>query len=81
MPVKCAIDAPLADSLARTEMKHPERADRFDRPREGQHHRVAGLSLLAAIVIYWNTAHPGEAVRQRKHAGLMIETDLLLTGE
>ena len=34
---------------------------------------MAGLNLLAAIVIYWNTAHLGEAVRQRKHAGLTAE--------
>ena len=44
---------------------------------EGQHYPVAGLNLLAAIVIYWNTVHPGEAVRQRKHTGLTVEPDLL----
>ena len=38
---------------------------------------MAGLNLLAAIVIYWNTAHLGEAVRQRKHAGLTVEPELL----
>ena len=38
---------------------------------------MAGLSLLAAIVIYWNTAHLGEAVRQRQHAGLTVEPELL----
>ena len=46
---------------------------------------MAGLNLLAAIVIYWNTAHLGEAVRPRKHAGLTVEPELLahilLTGE
>ena len=46
---------------------------------------MAGLNLVAAIVIYWNTAHLGEAVRQRKHAGLTVEPELLahilLTGE
>ena len=56
-----------------------------DRSSEGQYYRMAGLSLLAAIVIYWNTAHLGEAVRQRKHAGLTVEPELLahilLTGE
>ena len=41
-----------------------------DRTSEGQHYRMAGLNLLAAIVIYWNTAHLGEAVRQRRLAGL-----------
>ena len=48
-----------------------------DRSSEGQHHRMAGLNLLAAIVIYWNTAHPGEAVRQRKHARRTVEPELL----
>ena len=35
------------------------------------------LNLLAAIVIYWNTAHLGEAVRQRKHADLTVQPELL----
>ena len=48
-----------------------------DRSSEGQHYRMAGLNLLAAIVIHWNTAHLGEAVRQRKHAGLTVEPELL----
>ena len=48
-----------------------------DRSSEAQHYRMAGLNLLAAIVIYWNTAHLGEAVRQRKHAGLTVEPELL----
>ena len=48
-----------------------------DRSSEGQHYRMAGLNLLAAIVIYWNTAQLGEAVRQRKHAGLTVEPELL----
>ena len=48
-----------------------------DRSSEGQHYRMAGLNLLAAIVIYWNTAHLGEAVRPRKHAGLTVEPELL----
>ena len=48
-----------------------------DRSSEGQHYRMAGLNLLAAIVIYWNTAHLGEAVRQRKHAGLTVEPELM----
>ena len=48
-----------------------------DRSSEGQHCRMAGLNLLAAIVIYWNTAHLGEAVGQRNHAGLTVEPELL----
>ena len=38
---------------------------------------MAGLNLLAAIVICWNTAHLGETVRQRKHAGLTVEPEFL----
>ena len=47
-----------------------------DRSSEGQHYRMAGLNLLTAIVIYWNTVHLYEAVRQRKHAGLTVEPEL-----
>ena len=48
-----------------------------DRSSEDQHYRMAGLNLLVAIVIYWNTAHLDGAVRQRKHAGLTIDLDLV----
>ena len=48
-----------------------------DRSSEGQHYRVAGPNLLAAIVIYWSTVRLGEAVRQRKRAGLAVEPELL----
>ena len=48
-----------------------------DRTSEGQHYRMAGLNLLAAIIIYWNTVRLEAAVRQRKHAGLSVEPELL----
>jgi len=48
-----------------------------DRTSEGQHYRMAGLNLLAAIVIYWNTVRLEKAVRQRKRAGLPVEPELL----
>ena len=38
---------------------------------------MARVSLLAAIVIYWNTAHLYEAVRQQQHASLPVEPELL----
>ena len=38
---------------------------------------MAGLNLLTTIVIYWKTAHLGEAVRHRQHAGLTVEHQLL----
>ena len=43
--------------MEHAETKHLERAAR--------RYRMAGLNLLAVIVIYWNTAHLGEVVRQR----------------
>lgn len=48
-----------------------------DRTAEGQHYRMAGLNLLAAIIIYWNTAYLGHAVVQRKRAGLDVPPELL----
>lgn len=64
-----------------------------DRTTEGQHFRMAGLNLLAAIIIYWNTARLGEAVKQRADEGLDVSEEhlthisplgwahILLTGE
>lgn len=56
-----------------------------DRTTEGQHYRMAGLNLLAAIIIYWNTKHLGHAVAARKRDGLDCSPELLshilLTGE
>lgn len=64
-----------------------------DRTVGGQHFRMAGLNLLAAIIIYWNTKHLGQVVTSRRHAGLDCSAGLftdisslgwahiLLTGE
>lgn len=64
-----------------------------DRTTEGQHFRMAGLNLLAAIRIYWNTARLGEAVVARESEGLDTSPEhlahisplgwahILLTGE
>lgn len=48
-----------------------------DRSAEGQHYRMAGLNLLAAIIIYWNTKHLGHTVSARKRAGLNCLPELL----
>lgn len=48
-----------------------------DRTSEGQHYRMAGLNLLAAIIIYWNTKHLGQAVAARQRAGLNCDPALL----
>jgi len=44
---------------------------------EGQHYRMAGLNLLAAIIIYWNTLHLGRAVAERSRDGLDCPPELL----
>ena len=48
-----------------------------DRTPEGQHYRMAGLNLLAAIIIYWNTKYLGQAVAARRRAGLDCSHELL----
>ena len=48
-----------------------------DRSAEGQHFRMAGLNLLAAIIIYWNTKQLGQAVTSRHRAGLDCSPSLL----
>ena len=48
-----------------------------DRTTEGQHFRIAGLNLLAAIIIYWNTDHLGHAVARRRQSGFSTPEDLL----
>ena len=48
-----------------------------DRTTEGQHYRIAGLNLLTAIIIYWNTKQLGIAVEQRRKAGLECSPKLL----
>ena len=48
-----------------------------DRTSEGQHFRMAGLNLLAAIVIYWNTKHLGLAVANRRREGMGCSPNLL----
>lgn len=48
-----------------------------DRTAEGQHYRMAGLNLLAAIIIYWNTDHLGRAVTARMDDGRDCPRELL----
>ena len=48
-----------------------------DRTTEGQHFRIAGLNLLTAIIIYWNTEQLGIAVARRQRAGLDCSAELL----
>jgi len=48
-----------------------------DRTTEGQHFRIAGLNLLTAIIIYWNTKQLGFAVAARQKAGLDTPAYLL----
>jgi hypothetical protein len=38
---------------------------------------MAGLNLLAAIIIYWNTQHLGHVITSRRRAALDCSTDLV----
>lgn len=48
-----------------------------ERTSESQQHRIAGLNLLAAIIIYWNTWRLGEIVAGMVEAGQVSMPDLL----
>ena len=54
-----------------------QRGELRDRTGEGQHYRVAGLNLLAAIIIYWYKLKLGEAVFASSKAGLEIPAEFL----
>ena len=45
------------------------RGEISDRTTEGQHFRMAGLNLLAAIIIHWNTARLGDTVTSLTASG------------
>lgn len=48
-----------------------------DRSAEGQHYRIAGMNLLATIIIFWNTMKLGEVVAKRAREGKTLSPDLL----
>lgn len=48
-----------------------------DRTGEGQHYRIAGLNLLTAIIVYWNTWRLGAVVQQRMQEGWTPSPELL----
>ncbi len=48
-----------------------------DRTSEGQHYRIAGMNLLAAIIIYWNTRELGKVVADLGANGAEISPALL----
>ena len=54
-----------------------QRGELRDRTGEGQHYRIAGLNLLAAIIIYWNTQKLSEAVFARQKADLETPAEFL----
>lgn len=48
-----------------------------DRSSQAQEYRIAGLNLLAAIIIYWNTKQIGKIITKRRQAGIYDPDDLL----
>ena len=75
--MQCRANTGLNKGEAHHALRIGRQVEIRDRSSEGQHYRMAGLNLLAAIVIHRNSTHLGEAVRQRKHAGLTVEPELL----
>ncbi len=79
--MQCPAQIGLNRGEAHHALKNPLRIGRQgeirDRTTEGQHFRMAGLNLLAAIIVYWNTKHLGHAVTQRKHDGSDCPAELL----
>jgi TnpA family transposase len=53
------------------------RGEISDRTSEGQHYRMAGLNLLAGIIIHWNTARLGEIVADLTASGDPPDPELL----
>ena len=70
--MQCRANTGLNQGEAHHALRIRRQGEIRDRSSEGQHYGMAGLNLLAAIVIYWNTAQLDEAVRPRKHAGLTV---------
>jgi TnpA family transposase len=48
-----------------------------DRSSQAQEYRIAGLNLLAAIIIYWNTKKLGKIISKRRQAGIYEPENLL----
>ena len=48
-----------------------------DRSSQAQEYRIAGLNLLAAIIIYWNTKQLGKIIAKRRQIGIYNPEDLL----
>ena len=48
-----------------------------DRSAEGQHHRIAGLNLVAAAIIHWNTRQLGRIIAERAATGSAPDPTLL----
>lgn len=53
------------------------RGEIHDRTAEGQHHRMAALNLLAAVIIHWNTRQLGDIVTNFAAAGQPPDPTLL----
>lgn len=60
-----------------TPISFHRRGEIRDRSAEGQHYRIAGMNLLAAIIIFWNTMKLGEVVANQKRDGKLLSPDLL----
>ncbi|WP_237426594.1 Tn3 family transposase, partial [Enterobacter hormaechei] len=47
----------ICNSALKNALRIGRQGEIRDRTTEGQHYRIAGLNLLTAVIIYWNTVH------------------------
>ena len=59
-------------------MKRPSSRRVARASSQAQEYPVAGLNLLAAIIIYWNTKQLGKIIAKRRQVGIYDPEDLIL---
>ncbi|WP_447868868.1 Tn3 family transposase, partial [Rahnella aceris] len=67
----------ICNSALKNALRIGRQGEIRDRTTEGQHYRIAGLNLLTAVIIYWNTVHLGHAVTERRNEGLDVPPEFL----
>lgn len=67
----------ISSSCSNAPIPLPQAGEIRDRSAEGQHYRIAGMNLLAAIIIFWNTMKLGEVVASQNSEGKLLPPDLL----
>src|SRR3546814_12352973 len=65
----CSSDLGEAHHALKRAISFHRRGEIRDRSGEGQHYRIAGMNLPAALIIFWNTMKLGDDVNTRAASG------------